>query len=77
MATTNPWKQFEGLLPRAIRFTGTVTAHHSNGTSSVTLRDGSLINAKGQGVAIGEQALIEKGAIVRPVPSLTTYTVQI
>ena len=75
MATTNPWKQFEGLLPKSSRIIGTVTSHNSNGTSVIALRDGSIITAKEQGAGVGQKALIENGGIVREVPNLPVYSI--
>ena len=77
MATANPWKQFQGLLPQTSRFIGTVASHNANGTSTITLRNGSSMTAKGQGVAVSSKALIDDGEVLREVPSLPAYTVQI
>ncbi|MTI12039.1 hypothetical protein [Sansalvadorimonas verongulae] len=77
MATTNPWKQFQGLLPKASRIIGTVTSHNSNGTSTLTLRNGSTITVRGQTVAVGQKVLVEDGEVRREVPDLPVYNVQI
>ena len=77
MATTNPWKEFQGLLPKTRRVVGTVAHHNNNGTSAITLRDGSSITARGQGVEIGKKVLVEDGEVVREVPDLPVYQVQI
>ncbi len=73
MATTNPWKAFQGLLPKPRRVIGTVVYHKSNGTSTITLRNGSSITARGQGVEVGEKVLVEDGEVVREVPDLPDY----
>ena len=77
MATTNPWKAFQGLLPRSRRIVGTVIGHNANGTSTITLRDGSPITVEGQGVVVGKKALVENRAIVRELPNLPVYQVQV
>ena len=77
MATTNPWKQFQGLLPKAARVIATVVTHSSNGTSILTLRSGHTMTAKGHGVAVGQKALIGRGEIIREVPDLLVYDVQV
>ncbi|MTI11854.1 hypothetical protein [Sansalvadorimonas verongulae] len=77
MATTNPWKQFQGLLPKASRIIGTVASHNSNGTSTITLRDGVTMTAKGQSVSVGQRAFVEGGEIVREVPDLPNHKIQV
>ena len=77
MANANIWKQFQGLLPRRSRFIGTVISHNDNGSSSLALRDGSLITAEGQGVAVGQTALVENQMVVREVPDLPFYRVDV
>ena len=74
MATINPWKQFTGLLPKASRIIGTVASHNSNGTSTITLRDGTTMTANGQAVSTGKKALVEGGEVVREVPELPKST---
>ena len=77
MATTNPWKNFQGLLPKTSRIIGTVASHNSNGTSAITLRNGSTITANGQSVGVGQKVLVENGEVVREVPNLPSYLVQV
>ncbi len=77
MATTNPWKQFSGLLPQPARIIGTVTGHNSNGTSTLVLHNGASFTAKGQEVPIHSKALIEDGTIVRLLPELPVFTANI
>ena len=77
MATINPWKAFQGLLPKASRMVGTVASHNSNGTTTITLHNGSSITVKGHGVIVGSKALVEDGEVKREVPDLPFYTVHI
>ncbi|MCL6268625.1 hypothetical protein M3P05_01485 [Sansalvadorimonas sp. 2012CJ34-2] len=74
MATTNPWKQFSSLLPKSSRVIGTVSSHNANGTSTLTLRNGSTFTAKGQEVPVNSKALVEGGVVVRQVPTLPLFT---
>ncbi len=75
MATINPWKQFTGLLPKPTWIIGVVTSHNSDGTSTLTLRNGSIIKALGQDVEVNDTALIKNGQIINKVPSLPTSQV--
>lgn len=77
MATTNPWKEFQGLLPKPRRLIGTVVSHGGDGISMITLRDGSLLAVRGQGVDVGKKALVENQTIVREVSDLPVYQVQV
>ena len=77
MATINPWKAFQGLLPKGSRMIGTVESLNSNGTSTITLHNGSSITAKGHDVNIGNKVLVEDGEVKREVPDLPFYTVQV
>ena len=77
MATTNPWKAFEGLLPKANRVIGTVARHNSNGTSTITLRDDSYMVAKGAVIEVGKKVLIEGLEVVRDLPTLPIYKMQV
>ncbi len=73
MATTNPWKQFQRLLPKAARVIATVVTHNSNGTSTLTFRDGSSMTAKDQGVSVGKKTLVDGEDLIREVPDLPVY----
>ena len=77
MATTNPWKAFQGLLPQASRIVGIVVSKHGNGTSTVRLRDDTTMTAKGNEVEVGKKVLIENANIVREVPNLPVYDGQV
>lgn len=77
MATTNPWKEFQSLLPRPRWMIGTVVSHNGSDVSTIKLRDGSFLTVRGQGVQVGKKVLVENRAIVREVPDLPVYQVQI
>ena len=73
MATTNIWQQFKSLIPEGARTIITITANNGNGTSTATLRDGTVITAQGESVAVGKKAIMEGGRIRSEVPDLDSY----
>ncbi|SFL23677.1 hypothetical protein [Azotobacter beijerinckii] len=78
MATVNPWKKFIGLLPGGVRTVGTVTAvNTARGTSTVELRNGIGITARGIDVAVGSKAFIVDGQITGPAPDLPQYDIEV
>lgn len=78
MATVNPWKKFIGLLPGGVRAVGTVTAVDiASGTSTVELRNGVSIAARGTGMAVGSRAFVVDGQITGPAPELPQYDVEV
>ena len=77
MATTNPWKQFESLLPKAHCTIGTVTNQNNDGSNTITLRNGSSIIIKGENLDVGRKVLIENGEVIKEVPDLPMFHVQI
>ena len=78
MAIVNPWKRFISLLPDGSRAVGTVThVSHSNGTTTVKLRNQSEIIALGVGVEVGQKCFIKDGQIVGPAPDLPQYDVEV
>lgn len=72
----NLWSRFSTLLPTRRRFVGAVVAHNADGTSTITTSAGGF-RARGQLVAIGQQAEVEDGAVVRQAPSLTTVAIDV
>ncbi|MBO9497025.1 hypothetical protein J7438_23470 [Thalassotalea sp. G20_0] len=60
MATTNIWQQFKAMITEVARVVATMTANNGNGTSQAELRDGSVINIKGESVGVGQKAFIQK-----------------
>ncbi|MGI2030354.1 hypothetical protein [Endozoicomonas acroporae] len=48
MASTNIWQQFKALIPEGARIVATMPANNGNGTSQAELRDGPVINVKGE-----------------------------
>ena len=77
MATKNPWKAFEGLLPKTSRVIGIVAHHNVSGTSTITLRDGSALTIRGHNIAIGKKVLVNNGEDIREVPDLLVSTVYV
>lgn len=74
---TNIWKQFQALIPADPLLVGTVTDHNSDDTSTVTLIDGGVIRARGQGVAIGNKAFIRGGIVEGEAPNLTSLDLDV
>ncbi|MBO9484158.1 hypothetical protein [Salinisphaera sp. G21_0] len=60
MATTNIWQQFKALITEGARVVATMTANNGNDTSQAKLRDGSVMNVKGESVGVGQKAFIQK-----------------
>ena len=77
MATTNIWQQFKSLIPEGDRTVITVAANNGNGTSTATLRDGTVITVRGENVGAGKKALMEGGTIKSEVPDLSIYEAEI
>ncbi|BCY01597.1 hypothetical protein [Stutzerimonas stutzeri] len=78
MATVNPWKRFEALLPGGQRAVGTVTTiNQVSGISTIRLRNGTEITARGVDVPEGSKAFIVDGQITGPAPDLPHYDVEV
>lgn len=77
MATVNPWKRFQRLLPRAGRYTVTINTVNSDGTSTATRRDGQIVRLKGGLVEAGKKAWVEGDQIIGEAPDLPTVTVYV
>lgn len=78
MATVNPWKKFIGLLPGGVRTVGEVLSiNTAGGISTVELRNGVQITARGIDVAVGLLAFIVDGQITGPAPSLPQYDIEV
>lgn len=78
MATVNPWKRFIGLLPGGTRLIGVVTSiHTAQGTSTLSLRNGSTVVVRGTSVPIGNKAFVVDGQITGPAPSLPQYDIEV
>jgi len=77
MATVNPWRRFQQLTNYQSRVVATVYDIGPNGTSVVTLRDGTRTRVRGDSVAIGNKAFIGNGQIQGEAPDLPAYTVQV
>ncbi|WP_066015242.1 hypothetical protein [Endozoicomonas atrinae] len=77
MATTNIWQQFKSLIPEGARNVVTITSNNGDGTSSATLRDGTIIRVQGETVVPGNKALIEDRVVKVEVPGLAVYEAEI
>ncbi|MEG0007975.1 MAG: hypothetical protein RR721_08135 [Aeromonas sp.] len=73
----NLFKQFLELVPgEAPLLVGTVTAVSATKTTLQAL-GGSVVVVRGGGVAIGQKAFYQAGAIVGPAPNLPTYEIEV
>ena len=70
---SNLYKQFLDLMPSEPLQVGEVTAHNADGTSSVTILDGSTLRARGTDVSVGNRAFVKGGVIQGRAPSLPYY----
>ena len=75
--SVNPWRKFQQLLPGGLRTVGVVASNNGDGTSTVTLRDGSNITVAGEGVVQGDSALIVDGVLGAKVPALVQVGVTV
>lgn len=74
--TPNLWVRFASLLPVRRRQIGAVITHNADGTSTIQMAVGTF-RARGTSVAIGQQAEVEDGAVVRQAPTLTTFNIDV
>ncbi|MDO6747221.1 hypothetical protein [Gilvimarinus sp. 1_MG-2023] len=73
MTTVNKFLRFQALLPQRTRYTATIKAINSDGTSTAETRDGGRVRVAGTSVAVDGKAWIEDGRIVGEAPVLTEY----
>ncbi|WP_282296802.1 hypothetical protein [Stenotrophomonas sp. PS02289] len=68
---TELWDNFNGLLGGQARLLGTVTAHNTDGTSSLTTYDGAQMRVVGQlSLAIPYNAWVRDGRMIEAAPNL-------
>lgn len=73
----NLFQRFLELIPGADPLlVGTVTATSGTSTTLEALGGGVVI-VRGGGVAIGQKAFYQAGAIVGPAPDLPTYEIEV
>ena len=73
----NLFKQFQALIPGADPLlVGTVTAVGATTTTLQTM-GGGVVVVRGGGVAIGQKAFYQGGAIIGPAPDLPTYEIEV
>lgn len=70
-------KLLNDVIPKTPRYVGTVTAHHSDGTSTVELPAGGVLRVRGQEVAVGELCFVQGGKIDGAAPNLSVVDVEI
>ncbi len=74
MTTVNAFLRFRQLLPQRTRYTATIDAINTDGTSNGTTRDGGKVKVIGDSVEVGLKAWIEDSRIVGEAPDLTEYS---
>lgn len=74
MTTVNAFLRFRQLLPQRTRYTATIEAINTDGTSNGTTRDGGKVKVIGDSVEVGLKAWVEDGRIVGEAPDLTEYS---
>jgi hypothetical protein len=75
---TELWDQFAGLLGAGPRQLATVTAHNSDGTSSLTTYDGRQMRAMGQlGTSVPYNVWVRDGRVMESAPNLQLVEVLI
>lgn len=76
MITSNPWQKFKNLIPGGRRFVVTVASNNGDGTSTVTMADGtSTMRVAGEGVTAGGKGLVIDGELRQALPSLPNESV--
>lgn len=73
----NPFARLNNLLPKPLLLIGTVVAHLTDGRSSVEMLDGHIMIARGQSVAVGNQAFVRDGVIEGQAPGLAFYVIEV
>lgn len=73
----NPWKDFADLTAGEPRLVATVTTHHGDGSSTVTLLAGGTLRVRGQGVAEGDRCFIVGTEMDGPAPAGTAVEIEI
>lgn len=71
------WGDFEGLLPSDPLLVAKVITHNSNGTSTVQFPNGSLLDVRGQGVAVDSYAFIRGGEIRGEAPAVVPVALEV
>ena len=73
----NLFNQFKKLLPTQHLLVGEVVSHNADGTSTVNLPSGATIRARGQGVAVNDNAFVRDGEIAGQAPNLPVTNVTV
>lgn len=73
----NLWRRFQELLPTDPLLVGEVLAHNADGTSTLEAPDGAVYRARGQSVAVGNNAFVRGGVVQGPAPDLPAYEAEV
>ena len=74
MTTVNKFLRFRRLLPQRTRYTVTIAAVNTDGTSIGTTRDGGKVRVLGDSVSVGTKAWVDDGRIVGEAPDLQEFS---
>lgn len=78
MASNNPWKKFEAMLPSTVRVRGRVLSVDTlRGTSLIEQVGGGRLKVNGTGVPAGRWVLTDNGNIVTQLPDLPFARVEV
>lgn len=78
MASNNPWKKFEAMLPSTVRVRGRVLSVDTlRGTSLIEQVGGARLKVNGTGIPVGRWVLTENGNVVTQLPDLPFARVEI
>lgn len=73
---SNIFRRFLALIPDAPLLIGTVTAVNADGTTDVTLLDGSPLRVRGEGT-VGGRVFVRDGAIEGDAPALALEQIEV
>lgn len=73
----NLFTRFARLTAAAPLQIGEVTAHNTDGTSTVLTPAGGFLRPRGQQVPVGQQAFVREGVIDGTAPALPVVTIDV
>lgn len=76
-STVNPFKRLQSVIGAHSRIIATVYLVNNDGTSIVTLRDGTHVRVRGASVAASQKCFILDGVIQSEAPNLPSYSVTV
>ena len=78
MASNNPWKRFEAMMPKTVRVRGKVVSVDTvRGTSLIEQVGGARLKVNGTSAVAGRWVLAENGNIVTQLPDLPFARIEV